>query len=620
MHLIAQSKHRNSPYSIIREFFLELVGVDNFKFPAQQANLLRNLISDAYPEYDYTDADRRHVKMVVEMVLGVTSLLQEFTSPTAQPPKRVTSLASSSRSPLLQRQQSTEQRMQELNLEIDEEFRFSAFQELIVSPSRLHSIRFQQLMQHRESRSSTLKTGHFSLSHSESNDQNIEMNLPDPNIPSFSTKLATENENQIFFKIIAVYLRNIPIAVIIENAHFCDELSWNALFLLLTGTNLDASVLLTVRSNPLQRLRSSAKNFHTALSSPKLIFQNGFGMKGAHSTSSPDLKQQHQNGALNPSTSKYSFNSINSSQDIDQKMINYALDHITVESFRSILAHTNCTIYEMRNLNEDEVKSFLLHKLKVTSISEELVKTVFNASSGNAYWCNMICDFIEEYGLHRLEMTTKSAHKPKMPGSADSRDDALSGISLDVASESSAEDTEEVTSNPVTISSDQTTNLSSKKVENPKKRKKTLRQPSLSSIHTLRTLILYRFELLSSEYQTILKYASIIGSEFTPPLLHSILPAKLQDGSVSMEDIPIRKSQFGMIKGTSDHFSADDIHNQMKTSFSNGNSNNHRRLRESLEHLERHGFLSCISEHPTYIYTFQNELIQRTVYELILPR
>jgi stage III sporulation protein SpoIIIAA len=44
IHLVAKSKHRNIPYAILRDLFLELVGNDNFKSSIQQVSLLKGLI------------------------------------------------------------------------------------------------------------------------------------------------------------------------------------------------------------------------------------------------------------------------------------------------------------------------------------------------------------------------------------------------------------------------------------------------------------------------------------------------------------------------------------------------------------------------------------------------
>ena len=60
-----------------------------------------------------------------------------------------------------------------------------------------------------------------------------------------------------FYNILHVLLRNRRIAIIIEDAHFCDELSWAELNLILNGKELDVSVLLTMRSN---NIKSSNNN------------------------------------------------------------------------------------------------------------------------------------------------------------------------------------------------------------------------------------------------------------------------------------------------------------------------------------------------------------------------
>jgi predicted ATPase len=90
---------------------------------------------------------------------------------------------------------------------------------------------------------------------------------------------------------------------------------------------------------------------------------------------------------------------------------------------------------------------------------------------------------------------------------------------------------------------------------------------------SLQALILLRIEQLSPEQQLVLKYASVIGSEFSESMLSAILPVQL---------VP--------------------------------------NISQSLESLAEYAFIYCIEElSGIAIFGFQNELILSTLYELLPP-
>ena len=168
-------------------------------------------------------------------------------------------------------------------------------------------------------------------------------------------------------------------------------------------------------------------------------------------------------------------------------------------SFQSIYHHTNTEVIDMFGLDRYEVDELLRKALNTTNeISSEIIDLVLQVSSGNAYWCNVVADFIKERGVKELE-------------------DAL------------------------------------EKKEN-----------------VLRHLIILRMENLESDYQLVLKYASVIGEEFSEMMLLAVLPPHL--------------SQV---------------------------------LPDYLDTLAENGFVSCIEEYPELIYGFQNDLIRETLSGLL---
>ena len=90
----------------------------------------------------------------------------------------------------------------------------------------------------------------------------------------------------------------------------------------------------------------------------------------------------------------------------------------------------------------------------------------------------------------------------------------------------------------------------------------------------LQALILLRIEQLSTEQQLVLKYASVIGSEFSETMLAAILPLHLVQN-----------------------------------------------VSQSLESLVEHSFIYLIEElSGISVFAFQNQLILSTLYDLMPPR
>jgi hypothetical protein len=89
----------------------------------------------------------------------------------------------------------------------------------------------------------------------------------------------------------------------------------------------------------------------------------------------------------------------------------YGLKLQTSAAYLSILGHENSVVIEMSNLHENEVRDILLHKLKVDTISIDLVRLVLDVSSGNAFWCKTIASFIAERGVKALEKATEHENR-----------------------------------------------------------------------------------------------------------------------------------------------------------------------------------------------------------------
>ena len=296
-----------------------------------------------------------------------------------------------------------------------------------------------------------------------------------------------------FYKVITVLLKNIPTAFIIEDAHFIDELSWNELYLMLVGKDLNISVLLTMRANTNVKANNNNGN------------GNGNQLLASSDVASPPPGTMRQSLMISNASGGGATPLFNKEKaDTGDLSGKYGLKIQTSPTYLSIVNNENTAVIEMSGLNEKEVEEVLTQTLKVQTVSSDLVKLVLDVSSGNAFWVKSIANFIKERGIKELEETTKQGVSPQ---------------------------------------------------------------------NSLKVLILMRMEKLNLDYQLVLKHASIIGDEFSEPMLAHVLPQKLKAS-----------------------------------------------LHESLASLAEHGFILCVEEYPLQIFGFQNQLIRQTLYELIPPR
>jgi hypothetical protein len=356
----------------MRELFLELVGDDNFATESQQRNELYSLIEQAYP--DGSAEEKERARKSLEIVLGVEwsesistrhSLLSldgnlhHVTNHERKVPIKVTNTSSGTISRL---DPSTKD-----------------------SPLNTH----RKHLQHNNNGDPFLRNQGIIISKHISYQQPISP----PTIASNtdeerSSKLHRSSGDMVFYKVLSVLLRLNRISVmVIEDAHFGDELSWNELHMLLTGKEMKLVVLLTTRSN-------------AALKS----------MSGEGSTTS----SPSHNISRSPSTRKQSIYSVSHSEHHhgdnimiqDDSSKNNGLKYSTNSAaYMSIFGHEKSTVIEMTNLAFEEVQEILIKTLKIQEISSNLVKLVQEVSCGNAYWCNEIAHFIQERGVNEFEKT-----------------------------------------------------------------------------------------------------------------------------------------------------------------------------------------------------------------------
>lgn len=535
----ARPGHEGVPYGLMRELFLDLVGEDNFQTEAQQKALVIGLLEQAYA--GKTTDEKRKALFSLEIVLGVewgksarkigsfTNVVMDAVKSSKKVRTYKEQLLEESAGAMagLSNVLETTPEDDENRKETEESLVLSGSEKLI--PSGFENMLYDSTMRH--------------------------LRVPG---------------DMSFYNILQVLLKNRRIAIIIEDAHFCDELSWTELLLILNGKELDVSMLLTMRSNgrnaanggvstcsfntnsaasaansfSIQSNHSQADlNRHASANNMINNRGNPNGIANVNSLDSPasvsrereresNRSSVHRNSILvsaitvsrsiSVDVTAQKLATASGSLSLSPRTINngpkrsptngdsevtanrYGLKAQSSPALLSILSHERATVIEMTGLGESEVREVLLHTLKVDYISHNLVSIVYDVSSGNAYWCKAIANFIKERGVKELEDAIQKGDSPH---------------------------------------------------------------------NALKVLILLRMEKLDVDQQLVLKCAAIIGDEFSERMLQHVLPARIQST-----------------------------------------------LTESLEQLAEHGFVFCVEEYPEAIFAFQNELIRETLYELMPPR
>jgi len=292
------------------------------------------------------------------------------------------------------------------------------------------------------------------------------------------------------------------------------------------------------------------------------------------------------------------------------------------------------------------VKHVLQHMLKTTALSESLVNLVYDISSGNTFWCKMIATFILENGIDHLEemlqLSSLSADQGQSTKLASNdfqtpHQNALLRSQSGMSFTNEAELLTRMNSGQNFSSKSATARRFSHGNFIPLQATPNSAHQSIKPApHALQTLILYRIEMLSMDMQIVLRYASIVGLEFTVSLLEAILPPS--HAAVSLSSAKIRNSMTTTSANTlADNLMPDPNRPESTSIAPQSDAFGSHVMRRStsnlfqiaslitiLETLEKHGFIYCVSEEENapqcMVFAFQNELIQSTVYELIPPR
>jgi hypothetical protein len=162
----------------------------------------------------------------------------------------------------------------------------------------------------------------------------------------------------VFHKLLCFLLKKITSAVIIENAHFCDELSWSGLLRLIQEKDLVLSVLLTVGSTSGTNKKSWIQNLERGELREKRAasIRKGFSPAKTSRTASflgtIELEECNTDDPYQFDTSEKSDMN-NVSLYIGKSR--FGLNFQPTNSYKAIISNQNCTTIEMTGLCEEEV-------------------------------------------------------------------------------------------------------------------------------------------------------------------------------------------------------------------------------------------------------------------------
>lgn len=289
--------------------------------------------------------------------------------------------------------------------------------------------------------------------------------------------------------LVCVFKRNTT-TVVIEDIHFCDELSWRDLIcvmdmnapvlMLFTGLNTQSDEKtrkVPIRSHTTSTTSMSLKSSSSCITTTSNLPQVSVAIETRRETKASVYEGL---SALDDGTRR---------ENMSSRSVRYGASALLKKAcqetrdYSLMKDHENCTFLEMPLLSESDVIELLQSTLGVSTLPVTLAAEVLELSGGSAYWSNSIANYIKVVGIDKFN--EELIHKP------------------------SSYDIED----------------GGKLIEDSTKSKTAQR---------LEKHIVYHLESLSVKLQSVAKYASVIGDEFHLSVLFEILPSTV---CVSINDL-----------------------------------------------------------------------------------
>ena len=223
-------------------------------------------------------------------------------------------------------------------------------------------------------------------------------------------ELPEHNDDEgIFFHLFFVLLNHHTYGIVIEDAHFCDEASWNVLYMM-SHLLANAVVFMSLRSVHSKHGAASSTNKRTsnshALPVPNIINRTV-------SSPSPNGGKIIQTGSR-----KFSAFGMGNAPPVVEEPDK----HLTLSAFHGhvplscvkLLENPFVIRLELKPFTLAEVKHFLCKALQCNTLPEELISSVYQVSTGSPFWCKQIANFIAERGGELFIKTTTTVDDQKV--------------------------------------------------------------------------------------------------------------------------------------------------------------------------------------------------------------
>lgn len=292
-------------------------------------------------------------------------------------------------------------------------------------------------------------------------------------------KLRIKAGDLTFYNILKAIIQHKKMVIIIEDADYCDELSWNEILLMLKGVDLQLGLLLTMKTVPVSLRMSSSvgtpsnttNHGNAGTSQPSRIGNTPINQSSVNTNQNNNVESNLNSSMIK--VARASGDTLDVSIDeffSSAPTINDNLHSFTIfprnnnrfrtnAAYKSILSHPRALVIELNPLTSKEVKELLKD---IGDVDEKLIDSVLHVTSGNAFWCKAVAKYIKEFGKAEFEKSIDS--------------------NLEYSRHNSS----------------------------------------------LITLITNKIDKLTTEQQLVAKNAAIIGEEFQLSVLNNILPHRIQ--------------------------------------------------------------------------------------------
>lgn len=221
----------------------------------------------------------------------------------------------------------------------------------------------------------------------------------------------------IFYNVFKAMIKRKKVAIIIQDADNCDNLSWNEILRMLNGVDLQLGILLTMKAVPL----SLRMNHNVTTTSDTMIKKSTHGLNvfkyvnisrnhSSMTTSHVNSIESNMNSMIKVSRAsgdpvEVALHEFFLQTTITCDVLHSHSSNRMNEAYKSILLHPQTFVLLMNPLTSIEVKDLLRH---TEDVDEKLVNSVLHITSGNAFWCKAVVRYIKESG--KLEFLNSIDH------------------------------------------------------------------------------------------------------------------------------------------------------------------------------------------------------------------